>query len=117
MRSIIGAMGEDMACAYLIRLGYDIAARNYRTRQGEIDIIAAQDGEIVFVEVKTRRSLRCGLGAEAVTWRKQQHLMAASLAYLAAHPCKKCRFDVIEITLLVNEEPSIRHIEAAFGRN
>ncbi len=117
MSAATGAMGEDMACDYLSRHGYRVIARNYRTRRGEIDVIAAQKEWLVFVEVKTRRSVRCGFGAEAVTWRKQRHLLAAALAYLAAHPCEKCRFDVIEITLLPGAEPRLRHIEGAFGRN
>ncbi len=117
MKTTIGAQGESMACDYLVGRGYRVITRNYRTRQGEIDIIAARQGWLVFVEVKTRRSLRCGVGAEAVTWRKQRHLLAAALAYLAAHPCEKCRFDVVEITLPAGAAPSIRHIENAFGRN
>ena len=57
-RSDFGRRGEDAACAYLLRHGYSIVERNYRCRRGEIDIIAAKDGGAVFVEVKTRRSLK-----------------------------------------------------------
>ena len=117
MRSTLGVIGENTACAYLIDHGYRVVERNYRTRRGELDIIA-RDGEwLVFVEVKTRKSLRYGLGAEAVTWRKQQHLIAAALSYLGTHPCRKCRFDVIEITMRESNKPDIRHIKEAFGRN
>lgn len=117
MGSILGKIGEDLACNYLTDRGYRILERNYRTRRGELDAIAKQDECLVFVEVKTRKSLRCGLGAEAVTWRKQQHLIAAALSYLGTHPCRKCRFDVIEITMRESSKPDIRHIKEAFGRN
>ena len=117
MHSTLGAQGEETACSYLKRQGYQILARNFRTRRGEIDIIAAQGEWLVFVEVKTRKSLRCGLGAEAVTWRKRQHLLAAALSYLATHSSQKCRFDVVEITIPAEKAPEIRHIQDAFGRN
>lgn len=117
MHSMLGAQGEETACSYLKRQGYQILERNYRTRRGELDIIAAQGECLVFVEVKTRKSLRCGLGAEAVTWRKRQHLLAAALSYLATHSSRKCRFDVIEITVSATQTPEIRHIQDAFGRN
>ena len=59
-RGDFGRRGEDAACAYLLRHGYSIVERNYRCRRGEIDIIAVKDGGAVFVEVKTRRSLKFG---------------------------------------------------------
>ena len=65
----LGISGENLACDALARQGYAILARRYRTRVGEIDIVA-QDGEtLVFVEVKTRTSGNFGVPAEAVTWR------------------------------------------------
>lgn len=117
MHSTLGAQGEEAACSYLERQGYQILERNFRTRRGELDIIAAQGEWLVFVEVKTRKSLRCGFGAEAVTWRKRQHLLAAALSYLSTHSRRKCRFDVIEITVPATKTPEIRHIQNAFGRN
>lgn len=66
-RGEFGRRGEDAACAYLLRHGYSIVERNYRCRRGEIDIIAAKDGGAVFVEVKTRRSLKFGTPGMAVT--------------------------------------------------
>ena len=65
-RSDFGRRGEEAACAYLLRHGYSIVERNYRCRRGEIDIIAAKDGGAVFVEVKTRRSLKFGTPGMAV---------------------------------------------------
>ena len=67
-RGDFGRRGEDAACAYLLRHGYSIIERNYRCRRGEIDIIAAKDGGAVFVEVKTRRSLKFGTPGMAVTY-------------------------------------------------
>ena len=67
-RGEFGRRGEDAACAYLLRHGYSIVERNYRCRRGEIDIIAAKDGGAVFVEVKTRRSLKFGTPGMAKVW-------------------------------------------------
>ena len=73
-RGDFGRRGEDAACAYLLRHGYSIVERNYRCRRGEIDIIAAKDGGAVFVELKTRRSLKFGTPGMAVTYAKQQNI-------------------------------------------
>ena len=83
------------------RAGYDILERNYRAIRGEIDVIA-QDGDfIVFVEVKTRRSLKFGLPQTAVTTQKQRQISKVALAYLQAKNLfdAPCRFDVISIHL------------------
>ncbi len=94
----IGACGEDAACEYLKNKGYRIAARNMRTRAGEIDIIA-EDGEcLVFVEVKTRTSSAFGTPAEAVTYYKRQNIIRAAEMYLMKNPAESdIRFDVIEV--------------------
>ena len=67
-----GQLGEDLAASYLAAHGYTIVARNFRTRYGEIDIIACKDGFVAFVEVKLRKNARFGLPREAVTHAKQQ---------------------------------------------
>lgn len=111
-----GRLGEDLAANYLAAHGYTIAARNFRTRHGEIDIIARKDGFVAFVEVKLRANTRFGLPREAVTHAKQQKLILAAEAWLAEHPdAGQPRFDVIEIVLAGREAPSaIRHLENAF---
>ena len=111
-----GQLGEDLGASYLAAHGYTIVARNFRTRYGEIDIIACKDGFVAFVEVKLRKNARFGLPRESVTHAKQQKLILAAEAWLAEHPdAGQPRFDVVEILLAGREAPSsIRHLENAF---
>lgn len=78
----IGALGEKIAAEYLTRLGYVIRERNFRSREGEIDIIAEKDDFLVFVEVRTRRSLSFGTPEESVTAQKKERLIALTQAYM-----------------------------------
>lgn len=92
-------MGEDLACAELARRGYAILERRYRTRYGEIDIVARSGGSLVFVEVKAREGNEFGGGEAAVTLYKQQRIVRMAIDFLARrrlqdHPC---RFDVVTI--------------------
>lgn len=94
-----GARGEDLAAQYLRRKGYRIRERNFRCRQGEIDMIAEKAGILVFVEVKLRKSTAKGQPREAVDWRKQQRILGAAQYYLYSKKINDVpmRFDVIEI--------------------
>ena len=113
----VAKIGESLAAKHLKARGYEILARNYRALRGEIDLIV-RDGEFtVFVEVKTRRSLKFGVPQAAVTWQKQRQISKVALAYLQSHNLldAPCRFDVIAIHLspqlkLLNLE----QIESAF---
>ena len=98
-RQSLGKWGEERAVAELERRGYAILARRYRTRHGEIDIVADDGGTIVFVEVKARETGECGSAAEAVTVRKQRRLASMAVDYLARNHVtdKPCRFDVVAI--------------------
>jgi putative endonuclease len=109
--------GENLAAAYLEQAGYAIVARNARTRWGEIDLVARDGASWVFVEVKTRRTERYGLGAEAVTPFKQQKMIRMALIYLTrvASVDVPIRFDVVEVTLPVRGHARIRHLIGAFG--
>ena len=100
-RQNLGKAGEDLACRELARRGYAILARRYRTRLGEIDIVADDHGTLVFVEVKTRADDRCGSPAEAVTRRKQRRLARMAADYLARSRGRHrpCRFDVVAVRL------------------
>lgn len=111
----LGQQGENLAAEHLRGLGYSIVARNFRTRMGEIDMIALDGDTLVFVEVKTRRSARFGTGAEAVTAHKQLKIGRMAQCYLAlkGNPSVRCRFDVMDIRLGL-ENPSIRHLIDAF---
>ena len=98
-RISLGKAGEDRACRELERRGYAVLARGYRTRYGEIDIIARDGPTFVFVEVKARTDDRYGGGAEAITLHKQAKLTAVAEHYLAVHRLHDvpCRFDVVSI--------------------
>ena len=95
----IGGEREQDAAVYLERRGMRILARNFRCRIGEIDLIALDEGVLVFVEVKYRRSDRFGWGEEHVDKRKQQTIAKVARYYLAGlhGPLPPCRFDVVAI--------------------
>ena len=92
-------MGEELACRELRRLGYDVLARRYRTRHGEIDIIARDGETTVFVEVKARVTAEFGSAAEAVTPAKQRRLARMAFDYATRQGLlnRPCRFDVVAI--------------------
>ena len=98
-RQALGKTGEDLAAAELERRGYAILARSYRTRYGEIDIVAEEGDTLVFVEVKVRATGECGTAAEAVTRHKQRRIASMASDYLARNDLSEiaCRFDVVAI--------------------
>ena len=99
-RQSIGKQGETKAKNYLKRRGYQILESNYRTKAGEIDLIAKEKDCLVFVEVKTRTTEEYGTPAEAVSFYKQQHMINSAKYYLTRHGGEcECRFDVIEVRL------------------
>jgi len=108
-------MGEDLACHELRRRGYDVLARRYRTRHGEIDIIARDGQAIVFVEVKARQDDRFGGGAASVTAWKQRRVARMAADFLARRGWldAECRFDVVTIDFS-GENPRIEVIPHAF---
>ncbi len=111
-----GAMGEVLAARFLRGKGYTLLASNYRCRQGEIDIIAADKQYIAFVEVKTRRSDSLYSPREAVTAQKQRRLIATAMLYLRANPTEKQpRFDVIEVVTEANNPMQVEEINHIMG--
>lgn len=100
-QSEFGKQGEEVACRELRRRGYAILARGYRTRHGEIDIVARDGGVLVFVEVKARSDQRFGGPLAAVTGLKQRKLTRMALDYLARSRTAgvPCRFDVVAVDL------------------
>lgn len=98
-RQSLGKMGENLACSELRRRGYAILARRYRTRHGEIDIIAREGATIVFVEVKARQGDAYGGGGAAVTVWKQQRIVRMATDFLARRGLleEPCRFDVVTV--------------------
>lgn len=114
-----GAAGEVLAARFLRKHGYTLRAANFRTRFGEIDIIAEQGEYLVFVEVKTRAEDALYAPREAVTSQKQERLIKTAMLYLQQFPTERQpRFDVIEVTTFTQHPQKakhIEHIENAFG--
>lgn len=115
---LTGAWGEGIAAEYLRKKKYSIVAAGYQCKFGEIDLIAANRKNIVFVEVKLRKSSNFAAAMEYVDRNKQDRLRITASMYLAKYPTKlQPRFDVIEIYAPDGTEtvqPEIRHLEDAF---
>jgi putative endonuclease len=112
----LGRRGEAVAARYLAGRGFRILERRFRTRAGEIDLVAEEAETMVFVEVKTRTSEVCGRPAEAVDRRKQSRLARAAAVYLAraGRPDAACRFDVVEVWDDPGGTWRVGHIRGAF---
>ena len=117
-RDLLGPWGEALAAEYLRKKGCRIEAMNYRTRLGEIDIIAANRRYLIFCEVKLRKTADFAAAREFVDVRKQQRLRSTALVYLSQHETNlQPRFDVIEIYApngTATKKPQINHMEDAF---
>ena len=112
-----GEWGEKKAEQFLRRKGYRIIGRRVRIgKRDEIDLVARTSRELIFVEVKTRRTEAFGRPAAAVNRNKRRTLCRAAVRYLAAVRFRPTcfRFDVVEVVGLPGEDPVIRHIENAF---
>jgi len=116
--NLLGPWGEAAAAEYLRKKRYRIIATNYRTRFGEIDLIAVTRREIVFVEVKLRKSDRYVQAREYVGTQKQNRIRTSAEIWLQANPTElQPRFDVIEIYApdgMQTKSPVIVHLEDAF---
>ena len=97
-RALLGQQGEALARAHLEKDGYIVRAKNYRCPWGEVDIVVEKDGEVVFVEVRSRRSKRFGTPEESVTALKRKHLVSTAYHYIEAHDLTlPWRIDLIAI--------------------
>lgn len=114
-RSRLGTQGERIAEAHLEARGLVVETRNYRTRFGEMDLVARDGDETVFVEVRTKRSTAYGTPEESLTPRKQAHLVKAAQEYLAEHGRANAswRVDLVAITLQADGPAHIVHVESA----
>lgn len=114
IKQALGVFGEDKACNYLTQNNYKIIERNFRCKQGEIDIIAKDEfkNELVFIEVKTRSSFEYGRPAQAVNTIKKRHILSASKYYISKNHIKDTfiRFDIIEV-FVENYNFKINHIK------
>lgn len=111
LKQLLGKFAENRAEALLKSAGLAIEARNWRCRQGEIDLIAREGSVLVFVEVRSRKHSEFGTAADSITLAKQRRIIKAARHYLATLPATPaCRFDVI--TLDNGREPE--WIKSAF---
>ncbi len=112
-RKKLGTRGEKIATSYLRKQGYRIIERNYRSRLGEIDIVAREDENVVFVEVKTRRSTEFGRPEEAISYDKRRRLSKLALSYLTYRRIEdtNCRFDVVSILMDKKKVRKVKYIE------
>lgn len=118
LNNLNGAWGEALAAQYLRKKKYTVVAAGYRSRFGEIDLIAEYKQYLVFVEVKLRKSDAFAAAREYVDRRKQDKLRVTASMYLSRYPTKlQPRFDVVEIYCPEGRDtkkPEITHIEGAF---
>lgn len=117
LKKQIGKIGEDISCKYLKENNYLIHKRNFRCKQGEIDIIAYDNNlkQLVFIEVKTRSNAKYGRPCEAVNYFKKNHIISVSKYYNYKYNIQNIsiRYDVIEI-ILNNSFYKLNHIKNAF---
>lgn len=115
-KDALGRRGEEIAARYLASRGLAIVERNWRCPQGEIDVIARDGGELVFVEVKTRSSVAFGHPLESVTPVKLARLRRLAAAWCEAHPGghDRIRIDVIAVIAHRAGEVEIEHLERVF---
>ena len=107
-----GTRAEDLCAELLRRYGLRVIERNWRCRHGEIDLIAEEQGTLVFAEVRMRSASNFGGAAESVTEAKRARIIAAAKLYLTRRPEAPCRLDVF----LVDGDPSrVEWIRDAFG--
>ena len=113
----LGARGERIAAAYLTDAGLRLLDRNWRCRDGELDIVAREGDALVFCEVKTRRGTGYGYPVEAVTIPKQRRLRVLAQRWLAAHDehAPDLRFDVVGILVRPSQPALVTHLRAAFS--
>ena len=111
-KDAVGRYGEDVAVARLVEAGWAVLDRNWRCRDGELDIVALDGGELVAVEVKTRRSQRFGPPALAVTPAKLARLRRLTAAWLAAHDVHPAsvRVDVVAVVLPPRGAAQVEHL-------
>jgi putative endonuclease len=116
VKGAIGHFGEEVAARHLAGAGLRILDRNWRCAEGELDIVAEDDGTLVFCEVKTRSGPGFGDPAEAVTAAKSARIRRLGLRWLAAHGIgwRELRFDVVTVVRRPEGDPLVRHLRNAF---
>lgn len=111
-----GKRGESIAVSYLKKQGYKIIEKNYKTKLGEIDIVADNKGCICFIEVRAKNNQTFGLPEETILKKKQLAISRTALTYIKQYKLEErcCRFDVVSIEDVNSANPEIRLIKNAF---
>lgn len=112
----LGKRGEQLAAAHLEQRGFTIVDRNWRCRQGEIDLVALDRGDLVFIEVKTRSSTAYGHPFEAITVMKLARLRRLAVAWCDSHPVPRRRIRIDAVAIIVPDigPVEIDHLEQVF---
>lgn len=115
-KDALGRRGEDLAVEYLQQRGLVVLSRNWRCRDGELDVVATDRNRLVVCEVKTRSGIGYGGPAEAVTPHKAARIRRVTQAWLAEHRVRWCeiRFDVVAVLVPPTGPVSVQHYESAF---
>lgn len=115
-KDVLGRRGEDLAVEYLQEQGLVVLDRNWRCRDGELDVVCTDSSRLVVCEIKTRSSTRYGLPAEAVDARKAHRIRRLAQLWLAAHQVRWCevRFDVLAVLAEPGRPVEVQHYRAAF---
>lgn len=115
-KDILGRRGEDLAAEHLEASGLVIVERNWRCAQGEIDIVAVDAGELVFVEVKTRSSVAFGHPFESITAVKLARLRRLAAAWCAEHPGRhdRIRLDAVAVIAPATGPVAVEHLKRVF---
>ena len=112
----LGKLGEEMAASLLITKGFQVLERNWRFKRLEIDIIAAKEQQLYFVEVKTRATLEFGYPEENILKKKMRKIRIAASHYHFLHPqYKRIQFDVMAVCISGETCTEIRHFEDVYG--
>jgi putative endonuclease len=115
-KDALGRRGEDLAVEYLQRRGFVVLSRNWRCRDGELDVVAVDQKRLVVCEIKTRSGTAFGEPAEAVTRNKAARIRRVTQAWLTEHQVRWCeiRFDVVAVLAPPGGPVTMQHYESAF---
>ncbi len=116
-KDALGRYGEDLAAQHLRAAGLQVLDRNWRCREGELDVVARDgDGTVVFVEVKTRSTAAFGQPSEAVSRAKAARIRTLACRWLLQHPSGgvPLRFDVVSVVCPPGDAPVVHHLRSAF---
>lgn len=112
----LGRHGEDLAAQFIVEAGYTVIDRNWRCPRGEIDLVARDGNDTVFIEVKTRSSTAFGHPFEAITAQKVARLKRLAKAWCEAHPYRRgvVRIDAVSVIASAGSTPIIEHLRRIF---